>query len=108
MTIRQVYEEISISSGHNVCCGTPAQIADLMQDWFEDGACDGWNLMAPYMPGGAEDFLTLLMPELRRRGLAQTDYAGDTLRSRLGLELRPNLRSGDAQSASDEAIAVSH
>ncbi|MDO6585699.1 LLM class flavin-dependent oxidoreductase [Salipiger sp. 1_MG-2023] len=110
MTIRQVYEEISISSGHNVCCGTVEQIADVMQDWFETGACDGWNLMAPYMPGGAEEYLDLLVPELRRRGLAQSEYSGDTLRARLGLESRPNPLSGKdgAGSVSDEPIAMSH
>ncbi|NDW01254.1 LLM class flavin-dependent oxidoreductase [Salipiger sp. PrR002] len=110
MTIRQVYEEISISSGHNVCCGTVEQIADVMQDWFEDGACDGWNLMAPYMPGGAEDFINLLVPELRRRGLAQSEYEGGTLRARLGLEAKPNPLAGrvSESSESEEAIAVSH
>lgn len=108
MTIRQVFEEISISSGHCVVAGTVEQIADHMQDWFETGACDGWNLMAPYMPAGAEDFLTLLVPELRRRGLMHADYEGRTLRENLGLALKPNLRAGAGDSTLDEAIAVSH
>ena len=53
--------------------------------WFEDGACDGLNLMAPLLPGGLEDFARHVVPVLQRRGLFRTAYAGTTLRSHLGL-----------------------
>jgi len=65
--------------------GTPTQIADEMQAWFEGGACDGFVLAATHMPGAYEDFVRLVVPELQRRGLFRRDYAGVTLRENLGL-----------------------
>ncbi|WP_164882474.1 LLM class flavin-dependent oxidoreductase [Paenirhodobacter populi] len=110
MTVRQVYEEISISSGHCVVSGTVETIADHMQTWFENGACDGWNLMEPYFPGGAEDFITKLIPELKRRGLFHTEYEGKTLRESLGLDPVPNKKTqpGEVASQSEDRIAISH
>jgi len=65
--------------------GTPAQVADAMEEWFTDGACDGFVLAATHMPGAYEDFVRLVVPELQRRGLFQRDYVGATLRENLGL-----------------------
>ncbi len=67
-----------------IFCGTPAQVADQMEEWFGT-ACDGFVLAATHMPGSYEDFVRLVVPELQRRGLAQTEYAGATLRENLGL-----------------------
>ncbi len=67
-----------------VFCGTPARVADQMQDWFET-ACDGFVVSATHSPGAYEDFVRLVVPELQRRGLFQTEYAGRTLRENLGL-----------------------
>ncbi len=47
--------------------------------------------MPPYMPGGAEDFLNKVVPELQRRGLFRHEYQGKTLRDRLGLGM-PQLK----------------
>ncbi|MDE2515881.1 MAG: LLM class flavin-dependent oxidoreductase [Rhodospirillales bacterium] len=93
MTIGKLYKIMAGASGHNVVVGTPADIADVMQDWFEARGCDGWNLMPPYLPDPATEVFEWLVPELQRRGLAQRDYQGDgTLRSSLGLA-RPPFRS---------------
>jgi N-acetyl-S-(2-succino)cysteine monooxygenase len=62
-----------------------------MEQWFGEGACDGFNLMPPFLPGGLDDFVALVLPELRRRGLFRTEYEGRTLREHLGLE-RPASR----------------
>lgn len=70
---------------HKVFCGTPASVADQMEEWFTAPACDGFVLAATHMPGAYEDVVRLLVPELQRRGLFQTDYAGSTLRENLGL-----------------------
>jgi len=67
-----------------VFVGTPARVADQMQDWFET-ACDGFVISATHSPGAYEDFVRLVVPELQRRGLFQTEYAGRTLRENLGL-----------------------
>jgi alkanesulfonate monooxygenase SsuD/methylene tetrahydromethanopterin reductase-like flavin-dependent oxidoreductase (luciferase family) len=70
--------------------GTPEHIADQIQLWFENGAADGFNIMSPYLPGGLEDFTELVVPELQRRGLFRTSYAGTTLREHLGLAFPKN------------------
>lgn len=86
MTIRKLYQDMAGASGHNIVIGTPASIADLMQDWFESRACDGFNIMPPYLPAPALEVFDQLIPELQRRGLFQREYAGDgTFRGSLGL-----------------------
>ena len=75
----------------NIIVGGPNQIADHMQDWFEREACDGFNIMPPYIPGSLNDFCKLVIPELQRRGLFRTEYEGKTLRENLGLR-RPDSR----------------
>ena len=85
LTIRQLYERIAGGRGHFTVVGTPQLVADKMQEWFENGAADGFNFMAPALPGGLDDFLELVIPELQRRGLFRTAYEGSTLRSHLGL-----------------------
>lgn len=86
LTIRQLYERIAGGRGHFTVVGTAATVADQMQAWFEGEAADGFNFMAPSLPGGLDDFLALVVPELQRRGLFRTAYAGATLRDHLGLE----------------------
>jgi N-acetyl-S-(2-succino)cysteine monooxygenase len=75
----------------SVTKGTPEQIADHMEDWFRDEACDGFNIMPPYLPGAFNDFVELVVPELQRRGLFRTEYEGRTFRENLGLR-RPASR----------------
>ncbi|WP_071000236.1 LLM class flavin-dependent oxidoreductase [Methylobacterium sp. C1] len=65
--------------------GTPAQVADRMEEWLETRACDGFNVMFPFVPEGLDDVVDRLVPELQRRGLFRRDYAGTTLRDHLGL-----------------------
>ncbi|SAI41043.1 monooxygenase [Bordetella ansorpii] len=86
LSIRQLYLHIAGARGHQQVVGTPASIADQLQQWFEEGGADGFNIMAPYFPGGLRDFIELVLPELRRRGLFRTEYEGRTLREHLGLQ----------------------
>jgi alkanesulfonate monooxygenase len=86
MTIRGLYKIMAGAQGHNVVVGTAADVADLMEDWFTAGACDGLNIIPPYVPGPAIEVFEWLIPELQRRGLAQREYHGDgTLRGSMGL-----------------------
>ena len=66
--------------GHHVFTGTPEQVADLMVDWFDDGAADGFNIMPPILPSMLEIFIAEVVPILRKRGLFRSEYAGETLR----------------------------
>jgi len=71
--------------------GTPQTIADKMEEWFESAGCDGFNVMFPYLPGGLDDFVDKVVPELQRRDLFRREYEGATLRENLGLS-RPENR----------------
>jgi FMN-dependent oxidoreductase (nitrilotriacetate monooxygenase family) len=87
LTVREVIAKLAGGRGHRVVVGTPEQIADALQEWFHGGAADGFNVMPPYLPGGLEDFVEHVVPELQRRGLFRTEYPEGTLRERYGLPL---------------------
>ncbi|KTB61885.1 LLM class flavin-dependent oxidoreductase [Pseudomonas syringae] len=91
LTLAQLGRRIAGGRGHYSLIGTPAQIADELQVWFEQGAADGFNVLVPHLPGGLEDVAQLLVPELQRRGLFRREYEGTTLRDNLGLQ-RPAYR----------------
>ncbi|KTS41592.1 nitrilotriacetate monooxygenase [Methylobacterium indicum] len=84
LTLRRLYLRIAGARGHSQIVGTPAQIVDEMEARFRAGGADGFNIMPPTLPGGLDDFIELVLPELRRRGLFRTEYEGTTLRSHLG------------------------
>ncbi|MNI22037.1 putative monooxygenase MoxC [compost metagenome] len=69
--------------------GTPEQIADRMQKWFEGRACDGFFVWPPY-DEGTREFIDLVLPILRERGLFREEYESTTLRGNLGLDFVPN------------------
>jgi FMN-dependent oxidoreductase (nitrilotriacetate monooxygenase family) len=104
LSIRDLYLRIAGARGHQQVVGTPASIADQLQQWFEEGGADGFNIMAPWFPGGLDDFIELVLPELQRRGLFRTEYEGRTLREHLGLQ-RPVHRAHSARQAHPAAIA---
>ena len=87
LTIRDLYLRIAGARGHWQVVGTPQDIADQMEAWYDDYGADGFNIMAPITPTGLTDFVELVLPELRRRGLFRHDYEGRTLRENLGLRL---------------------
>ena len=72
--------------------GNANDVADQMEAWFTERGCDGFVLGTTVMPGGYEDFVRMVVPELQRRGLYHKDYRGATLRENLGL---PKARIGD-------------
>ncbi|MEH3024022.1 MAG: LLM class flavin-dependent oxidoreductase [Pseudomonas oryzihabitans] len=85
LSLAQLGQRIAGGRGHLSLVGSAAEVADVLQHWFEQGAADGFNLMAPLLPGGLEDIVQHLIPELQRRGLFRDAYAGHTLREHLGL-----------------------
>jgi alkanesulfonate monooxygenase len=90
LTVRQL-ARIAGSYGGLALVGTPAMIADEMEEWLSSRACDGFNIMFPYVPGGLDDFVDRVVPELQRRSLLRREYEGRTLRENLGLP-RPENR----------------
>ncbi|MER7960120.1 LLM class flavin-dependent oxidoreductase [Streptomyces sp. NPDC096030] len=92
LTVRRLIARLGGGRGHRVFAGTPEQIADELQEWFTQGAADGFNIMPPLLPGGLEDFVDQVVPILQRRGLFRTEYSGRTLREHYGLA-RPAHRT---------------
>ncbi|MCO6415110.1 LLM class flavin-dependent oxidoreductase [Siccirubricoccus sp. KC 17139] len=90
LNVRQLAQRLG-GYGGLAMVGTPAMIADEMQAWLEDRGSDGFNVMFPYLPGGLEDFVEKVVPELQRRGIFRREYEGRTLRENLGLP-RPKNR----------------
>ncbi|MCA3274849.1 MAG: LLM class flavin-dependent oxidoreductase [Roseomonas sp.] len=84
LTVRQLAVALGGYGGLSFT-GSAESVADEMQAWLEAEACDGFNIMFPTIPGGVEDFVRLVVPELQRRGIFRREYAGTTLREHLGL-----------------------
>ncbi|MBV8889727.1 MAG: LLM class flavin-dependent oxidoreductase [Alphaproteobacteria bacterium] len=90
LTVRQL-AQIAGSYGGLAMVGTPKAVVDQMEEWFFGAACDGFNIMFPWVPGGLDEFVDRVVPELQRRGLFRRKYEGRTLRENLGLP-RPKNR----------------
>ncbi|MFB9948984.1 TSUP family transporter [Rhizobium puerariae] len=73
------------SRGHRLIVGSHRDIADDFEEWFTSGTADGFNVIPPVAPESLEDFVTLVVPELQKRGLFRIEYTGMTLRDHLGL-----------------------
>src|SRR5262249_55265751 len=84
LTVRHLAQRLGGYSGLAMV-GTANSIADEMQEWLETQASDGFTVMFPYLPGGLDDFVDGVVPELQRRELFRRDYEGVTLREHLGL-----------------------
>lgn len=89
-SIRELYQYIASARGHWTLIGTPEQVVDQLQEWFENEAADGFNVLPPTTPAGLDDFVDLIVPELQRRGLYRTQYEGRSLREHLGLKRPEN------------------
>jgi FMN-dependent oxidoreductase (nitrilotriacetate monooxygenase family) len=105
MTIRELYQWFARQRGHAGFVGTPAEVADQMEQWFNEGACDGFNFLAPVFPIGLNDFVDMVVPELQRRGLYRTAYEGPTLRDILGLPI-PQSRYARGSAMRDKTKAT--
>lgn len=84
-TLRELLGYISAGGGHLTLIGTPEEIVDEMERWFNLGVADGFNLMPPTLPSGLKDFVELIIPELQKRGIFRKGYEGATLREHLDL-----------------------
>ncbi|MCW5623595.1 MAG: LLM class flavin-dependent oxidoreductase [Burkholderiales bacterium] len=101
-TVREVAEWVGIGGRGPVAVGTPAQVADMMEDWIDQTGLDGFNLTYVLAHETFESIVDLVVPELQRRGRYKTSYSDGTLReklfggnARLG-ETHPAVRAGAA------------
>jgi FMN-dependent oxidoreductase (nitrilotriacetate monooxygenase family) len=92
LTVRQLIGRLGGGRGHRTFTATPEQVADAIEQWWRQGAADGFNIMAPVIPSGLERFVDHVVPILQRRGLFREEYEGTTLRDHYGLP-RPENRN---------------
>lgn len=90
LTLRQVALQSATPRGGFI--GTPEQVADRIQAWFEARAADGFMITA-VVPNGLEDFVDHVVPILQERGIYRKEYESDTLRGNLGLSVPENRYS---------------
>jgi FMN-dependent oxidoreductase (nitrilotriacetate monooxygenase family) len=102
LTVRELLVRLGGGRGHRTFTGTPEQIADTLEQWFNAGAADGFNVMPPLLPSGLEEFVDHVVPILRKRGLFRSEYRGKTLREHYGLE-RPSNRYASGHDEASQA-----
>lgn len=73
----------SIGGMGPVFVGSPATIADILQEWVDETDTDGFNLAYAVAHETFEDIVEYLVPELQKRGVYQTEYKSGTLRNKL-------------------------
>src|SRR5699024_7707564 len=84
-TVRELLGYLSAGGGHYTLIGTPEEIVDQRELWFEAGVADGFKLMAPTLPNSVEGFVELAVPEGQKRGIFRKKYEGHTFREYLNL-----------------------
>jgi alkanesulfonate monooxygenase len=89
LTVRRLAQILGAYGGLAMV-GSVKTIADKMEEYFHERACDGFNIMFPWVPGGLDEFVDQVVPELQRRGVFRKEYEGKTLRENLGLPRPPN------------------
>lgn len=96
MTLRQV--ALQSATPRSSFIGTPEQVADQIQHWFESGGADGF-MIAAAVPSGLEEFVDRVVPILQERGLFRNEYESDTLRGNLGIPVPENRYSKSTEPA---------
>ncbi|WP_031518569.1 LLM class flavin-dependent oxidoreductase [Streptomyces sp. NRRL F-5123] len=105
LTVRQLIGRLGGGRGHRTFAGTAEQVADTIEEWYDAGAADGFNIMPAVLPSGLELFVDRVVPILQERGLFRTEYTGRTLREHYGLP-RPANRLFDP--ADTGAVGAGH
>ena len=95
LTLRQM--AIRETTPKSVFIGTPVQVADTMQAWFEGGAADGFMVNPAVLPVEFDDFVDHVIPILKKRGLFRTEYEDNTLHGNLGLPVPVSRYAADQQ-----------
>jgi FMN-dependent oxidoreductase (nitrilotriacetate monooxygenase family) len=104
LTVRQLIARLGGGRGHRTFTGTPVQVADAIEEWFDHGAADGFNIMPPVLPSGLGSFVDKVVPILQERGRFRTEYEGVTLREHYGLP-RPANQFDDVTDARERETA---
>lgn len=82
-TKRQLLGQLALGGRYPLAVGTPAEVADELEDWIREGEIDGFNLTRIVAPESYADFADLVVPELQSRGSYKTEYGRGSLRNRI-------------------------
>ncbi|HTV90989.1 MAG TPA: LLM class flavin-dependent oxidoreductase [Stellaceae bacterium] len=82
-TVRELAEHVAIGGRGPLFVGAPDEIAETLIRWVAQTGIDGFNLAYAVTPESFADFVDLVVPELRRRGVYKRGYAPGTLREKL-------------------------
>lgn len=82
LSIRELIIEVT---ARQQFVGTPAAVAEQIDTYVQADASDGFILVPHLTPGGLDEFVDRVVPELQERGSFRTEYRGTTLRDHLGL-----------------------
>jgi len=99
LTLREV--ALHFSRPRRDFVGTPDQVADAIQNWFENGAADGF-IINSLLPDGLQYFTEWVVPLLQQRELFRSDYNGLTLREHFGLEVPANRNAQQTQAIEEQ------
>lgn len=82
LTVRQHIGWLGGGCGHRIYAGTPGQVADANQEWFDAGAADGFQHHAPVIPCGLDIFVhqmvTILQSGDSSGGSTRDKHSGGT------------------------------
>lgn len=95
LTLRQTVERFSAPKP-SPFVGSPETVANTLQEWFEAGAVDGYNVAVRTLSQFSR-FTQEVLPILQERGLFRTEYEGTTLRENLGLPFAVNKNAHQSQ-----------
>lgn len=90
LLVGELYSKLFTGGRRDRFVGTAVQVADEMERWFTEKACDGFMLQFPLLPRDLEKFVDEVVPLLQQRGIYRKDYTGNTLREHLGIEKPTN------------------
>jgi alkanesulfonate monooxygenase SsuD/methylene tetrahydromethanopterin reductase-like flavin-dependent oxidoreductase (luciferase family) len=92
-TIAELARLFAFGGVGNVIVGSPEQVADRMESFIDETGADGFNVGYISRSESLTDFIERVLPVLRQRGRAQSEYGEGTYRERLfgrGSFLPPN------------------
>lgn len=70
--------------------GTPAQVAEQIDTFVQNGGSDGFIIGSHLVPSGLDEFVDRVVPLLQDRGVLRSEYTGSTLRDNLSLPVPAN------------------
>ncbi|MEU8774488.1 NtaA/DmoA family FMN-dependent monooxygenase [Streptomyces sp. NPDC048606] len=82
-----IRELVIATTARQTFVGSPATVADAIDDLVRADAADGFILVPHLTPGGLDAFADTVVPLLQERGAFRTEYTGTTLRDHLGLSV---------------------